>query len=620
MQEFTLDSSVEYQKLKEIRKIISSVTDGGQAYTNPVFTAVSLIVNKPDRDVEIIRNLSTADNGASAQESLNKELVLVNKKKEMLSLIARPELISSFLGEFNVRLSKNVYSIYAVSNFAFADYIFRYECETEDLKKFRTGPNEDPQAVLIRNIRRKAEDAYRNNKFDEAIVFFNEAIGKYQNDFTIYYQLGLIYFFEKADFKRAMENFRLASKYAQNKYNPIFIHGMVFTGLLLKLYALHVKNLDMLNEAYQAIYQAYAADTGYNFSKYALAQCTAAMAVRSDLVAQANSLIKNLVMADKLFAIQILYDVAFNSYIDELDKLFKTIYNEFINNVTRLFEKIDLALDLVSNNQQYLTIPARVGSIKTEYKKLVEQINNKKTFFDIDQSYGASSRIAGELEEMAKEIERNKKYSETRAIVEAAIKNYKEEFQELTKHYSDTEVRFQELKEQYLKLNSYYPNPEFDELAVNIFNNADLIIDAERKFWREGGLFLLIKILSGVLTFVFLFLIIVVLSTIFSKGIGSFFGVVGVLIALVFMPLYATVLAEIYYNVVEIKRRNLLTDLKKYKGEIDINKLKISEIDKKISVKYITLISEQTKLTQFVCEKMFEACLEGNFEQIKSMI
>lgn len=622
MRDFNLDQSVEYQKIKAIRKIIATATTGGQGFSNPVFAAVSLIVNRPDSELEIVNDLTAAakENQPASDEKVNKEILSINKKKEIIALLLRPDLVNSALNEFNIKLSKNIYSIYAISNFAFADYIFRYECETEELKKFRIGVNEDPQATLVRNIRRKAEDAYKNGKFDEAINFFNEANSKYQADFTVHYQLGLIYFFEKADFKRSMECFRLASKYSHNKYNLTFIHSMVFTGLLLKMYAVYHKDIDMLNEAYQAIYQAYAADTGYLFSKYALAQCTASMGSRNDLIAQANSLIKNLVMSEKLFAIQIIHDQAFNSYTDELDKLFKNLYNELAGNMTRLFEKIDIGLELVSTNQQYLTIPAKVASIKTEYKKITEQIGSKKTFFDLDAFYGLASHISGELEELAKEIDRNKKYSETRAIVEAAVKNYREDFSELTKHYTEVDNKFVSLKEQYIKLDSYYPNPEFDEFMASLLNTQDYIPNPEKKIWRDSGLFVLIKIISGGFTFLLLVLIVIVLSTLFTKGIASFFGIIGVLIALIFMPLYATVFAEIYFNVIEIKRRNLITDLKKLKVEIDVNKIKTNEIEKKVSAKYITLIAEQTHLSSFTSEKMFEACIEGNFEQIKALI
>ncbi len=622
MRDFNLDQSVEYQKIKATRKIIANAVTGGQGFSNPVFAAISLIVNRPDNELEIVNDLTAVakQNQPAVDEKLNKEILFINKKKEIISLLLRPELVNSALNEFNVKLSKNIYSIYAISNFAFADYIFRYECETDELKKFRIGANEDPQATLVRNIRRKAEEAYKNNKFDEAISFFNEANLKYQADFTVYYQLGLIYFFEKANFKSSMECFRLASKYSHNKYNLTFIHSMVFTGLLLKLYAVHHKDVDMLNEAYQAIYQAYAADTGYCFSKYALAQCTAAMGSRNDLIAQANSLIKNLVMSEKLFAIQIIHDQAFNSYTDELDKLFKNLYNELAGNMTRLFEKIDIALELVSNNQQYLTIPAKVASIKIEYKKITEQISSKKTFFDIDAFYGFATHISNELEDLAKEIERNKKYSETRAIVEAAVKNYREDFLELTKHYIEVDNKFALLKEQYIKLDSYYPNPEFDEFMASLLNTHDYIPNLEKKIWRESGLFVLIKIISGGFTFLLLVLVVIVLSTLFAKGIASFFGITGVLTALVFMPLYSTVFAEIFFNVIEIKRRNLISDIKKLKVEIDVNKIKTNEIEKKISAKYITLIAEQTHLSSFTSEKMFEACLAGNFEQIKALI
>jgi hypothetical protein len=622
MRDFNLDQSVEYQKIKETRRIIASAAAEGHGSLGPVFNAVSLIVNGPDNEFEIINDLtSTAkENQPAADDKINKETLFINKKKEMFNLLLRPELINGALNEFNVKLSKNIYSIYAISNFAFADYVFRYECETDELKRFRIGANEDPQAALVRNIRRKAEESYKNNKFDEAINFFKEANLKYRTDYTVYYQLGLIYFFEKADFKSSMENFRLASKYSHNKYNLTFIHSMVFTGLLLKLYALYHKDADMLNEAYQAIYQAYALDTRYCFSKYALAQCIASMGLRNDLIAQANSLIKNLIMSEKLFAIQIIHDPAYNSYIDELSKLFKNLYNELTGSMAQLFEQLGAALELISYNQQYLTIPAKTAAVKAEYKKITEQINSKKTFFDIDSFCAMGSHLSNELAELSEEIERNKKYSETRAIVEAAINNYKENYSELTKQFTEVENNFASLKEEYIKLDSHYPNPEFDDFMASLLDTNGHIPDLEKKIWRDSGLFIIIKFISGSFTFLILVIIVIVLSTLFTKGITSFFGIAGILLSLAFMPLYATIFAEIYYNYIEFKRKSLITDLEKLKIETNVNKIKAKEIEKKVSTECITLITQQTHLSSFTSEKIFDACLNGNFEQIKSFI
>jgi|GEM_PF-2336601 len=621
MLDFKLDTSVEYQKIREVRKLINNEIIGGQGFNNPIVAAVSLIINRPDHDADVISHPAAVflENAPAEQrENLNRELGNFTRKKEASDIIARPDLISASINDFNLRLVKNIYLIYAISNYSFAEYIFRQECETDELKKFRIGGSEDPSATLIRTIRRKAEEAYKNFKFDEAISFFNEAVSKYNGDFTMYYQLGMIYFFEKADFQKAMENFRLASKYSYNKYTPIHIHSMVFIGLLLRLYALNFKNTDMLNEAYQATYQAYTADTGYNFSKYALAQCTASMPFRADLIAQSNSLIKNLILNEKLFAVQIINDPAFNNYSEELEKLFKNIFSEGLSNLSKFFEKIDLALDHASCNQQYITIPTRLISIKSEYKKVVEQINNNKSIFDIESTSKTASKLVTELEDMAKEIEKNKKYSEIRAIIDTAISNYRDDLNEFGAPYLEVESKFNALKEQILKMNSVYPNADYDNILQNILNYVDPI--EEKTNWRESGVFLLIKIISAGFTFIALLIILLILSTLFGKGVGNYFVIGGALIAMAFMPLYGTVLAEIYYNIIEIKRRNLLSDVKKLKVEIDVNKIKMNEINKKLVAKYVMVISEQTRLSSFTSEKMFEACLDGNYEQIKALM
>lgn len=74
-----------------------------------------------------------------------------------------------------------------------------------------------PLDTQAKELRRRAEDAYTNGWFEDALEDFLESEKKNKYDFSVHISIGMIYLFQKIDKEKALEYFDKAIKYAKPK-------------------------------------------------------------------------------------------------------------------------------------------------------------------------------------------------------------------------------------------------------------------------------------------------------------------------------------------------------------------------------------------------------------------
>ena len=74
-----------------------------------------------------------------------------------------------------------------------------------------------PLATQAKELRRRAEDAYANGWYDDALKDFLKSEKKNKYDFAVQISIGLIYFFHYDNREKALEYFKKATKYARPK-------------------------------------------------------------------------------------------------------------------------------------------------------------------------------------------------------------------------------------------------------------------------------------------------------------------------------------------------------------------------------------------------------------------
>lgn len=610
MDNFKLEDSIEYRQIREYRKILTVAVNKTVSNFTPAICSAVLAIAK--------QNVEGISQGVIAADQAE-EKELVSKRIALFSMVGRKEGVDAIFAEYNSELSKNIYKIFAFSNYAFAEYIFWAECDFNELKKYRAGnPFDDQTTKLSKHIRKKAEDFYKNGLYDEAIKSFRDAEIKNEYDITILYQLALLYFFEKADFANSMEYFRKAARYSREKSTQVYIHSNVFIALLIRMMARTTGRHDLFEEALQAVNVAYNADSSYLFSRYALAQCHVAMiSPSSSGQSEASTIISELIQKEKMFAFQVVFDRAFDRFIGELEGIVSNQLSIAVGNSADVLRTLQQSIENISDYSQYSSVPAKFSAAKNEFGQLSDQFNNKN-FFDIMAVLSGAKNLLAGLQELIKEVNKNKAYFEIKAVLEKITVSYNEEMAELNKPYLKAEEQYEKVKAQIQEMNRIYPVMESlqDESSSKGGEGQPA---APRKNWREGKLFMVIKIITGCFAFMVVFLAIVSYFIVSGLGITAVTMVL-CLINLICAPIYATIGGEIFYTLTENKRTSLRGTLNRLRILMKSSKDKLDEVEKKVREKYVKKLVEEIKVSTFTAEQMMDIGQRGTFEKLKTII
>ncbi|HOD40291.1 MAG TPA: hypothetical protein PKL57_07015, partial [Candidatus Wallbacteria bacterium] len=544
------------------------------------------------------------------------------KRAAICQILFTPQFLDSKASLFKAEVLRNYNLLYSISNYSFAPLLFQMDCETEELKKFRsiTQPNEDPRLKMSRILRRKAEESYRNSQWDEAIRQFNESDEKNESDYTTHYQLGLIYFFEKADYNEACNSFKKAAKLSQNKSSVIFICSTVFFGLLLRLFAAVTRSQNLLEESYSALTQAYNLDNQNSMANYALAQSCASLAQKSSFATSAKDLIKRLIKTNEFTALQMIYDVAFDAFLPQIEEAVVSLVTEMKNSSIDSFKEIDDSIDRISQMSKYLGNAPKLAAIKNEYRVLQDRINNVN-YFEMKDIQHHSKRILEEFQAVFQEVNENRAYYQIREVAEDVIKDYKGEEDSIRAPLLSLEADLKSAVTEFEKLEKTYP-PDREEQIIKKkvvikgkVETVDQKVEASVS-WKKQKIYLFIKSLIGCI-FAVMVVVAVICLFMFMKVEIKPVSYVMFVIFMLFTPLYGSIGGEVYYLNIEAKRRRLHEKVEKLEKLIEVKKPRVEEDIVKLKEKYAKTLSEKTKLAFNASLQIVEVSLKGNFEQIK---
>jgi len=611
MSNFKLEDSTEFHQIRDRRRQISSLVNRTGNFFPGICNAVSTLIKQ--MQTETFPSVDTTGRD------------LMPKRNDIFSQIIRPDYLETVMNEFNLSVAKFPARASAAANYSFSEYIFWIECESPELKKYRAGPaNEDPQIRLARTIRRRGEEFYRSGTIDEAVKSFKEADSKNPFDFTVHYQLGLIYFFELADYVSAMEFFNKASKYSSNKSKHVFVHSMAFIGLLLRLMAQCTKNTDLYGESYQALVQAYNADPTYIFSIYALVQCNCIITSNSASSKETVSLTKELIKKERFLLFQLIYDRAFDGFLPELANLCSALTSEAIESASESFRKVDEKMAELSQATKFMSVPSKMTTLRAELDEITGQYSHKN-YFDAIIAGERALKLLGSIQEFLQEVTKNRAYFEMRDAVESTTIMYNEEYKEVMRQFIKFEENYNIQKQRLDEINKNYPVAESEKTIKKPKNSTTLTSDEEFEYipakpgWHDGKTFAFIKIITGCSSSTLMLAIIMITFLVVYQEINWVPLALGGL-NLLCIPMYGGIIAEIYFVIIENKRKTIQHSLIKLEKNLLINKTKIAEIDKALREKYSTIIAARAKVSPFTAGQMLDMGIEGNFDKLRALM
>jgi len=159
------------------------------------------------------------------------------------------------------RVADGLESLAATFEWGFSELVWQLEEQREILRDILR-VLQAPLDTQAKELKKRAEYAYRNGWFDDALKDFIESEEKNRYDFTIHQNLGNIYLFEKKNPEKALEYYEKAAKYATPKspYHAsiAFLHiGLIryLQGNFQKAYGATLKALELSPDLYEACYQ-----------------------------------------------------------------------------------------------------------------------------------------------------------------------------------------------------------------------------------------------------------------------------------------------------------------------------------------------------------------------------
>ena len=162
-------------------------------------------------------------------------------------IIISQDRIADELSEISSGLSDisgGIEEIQSTLDWGFSEVIWQLELQTEVIKNILK-VIQAPLDTQAKELKKRAEEAYRNGWIEDALEDFLESEKKNRYDFTIHQSLGNIYLFHKKSPEKALEYYEKAVKYA-TPYSPY--HN--------SLALLHIGLIKYLQEDFQKAYEA----------------------------------------------------------------------------------------------------------------------------------------------------------------------------------------------------------------------------------------------------------------------------------------------------------------------------------------------------------------------------
>ncbi|OOP55349.1 MAG: hypothetical protein AYP45_14940 [Candidatus Brocadia carolinensis] len=198
-----------------------------------------------------------------------------------------------------------------------------------------------PLDTQAKELRRRAEDAYANGWFKEALEDFLESEKKNKYDFLVHISIGMIYLFQKIDKGNALEYFDKAIKYGTPK-------SKYYTSFALLHKALIKRDFGLMEEAEACARQAGELSPNFSEAFYHCAQYNALLN-RPD---KAMQMLTKAIMLDANYCNKANVDLAFSQFQSQLTGVFEDFRNtegskarNKLAMVTKRIEKLNGLLD-----------------------------------------------------------------------------------------------------------------------------------------------------------------------------------------------------------------------------------------------------------------------------------
>jgi tetratricopeptide (TPR) repeat protein len=292
------------------------------------------------------------------------------------AIIASQERIAEGIQELGYGISEvadGISGLKAAFEFGISEIVWQIE-QNRDVLRNILEVLSAPLDTQAKELRKRAEEAYANGWFDEALEDFLESEKKNRYDFSIHISLGLIYLFHKVDKQKALEYFENAIKYAKPKSPYHASYALIHKALVLR-------DLGKLQEAEVCTEEAISISPDFSVAIYQNAQLNALLNNPS----KAIQMLRRAIEFDQNYCEKSNSDKVFDCIRQELDKFYSKIRNEQEEKVRNRFEPIrtdfNLIMTVVSDSNILNSSKVLITSVKVLIDR-VEQLIKRNSYKD----------------------------------------------------------------------------------------------------------------------------------------------------------------------------------------------------------------------------------------------
>lgn len=270
---------------------------------------------------------------------------------------------------------EGIYGLKAAFEFGISEVVWQIEQNRTVLKSILEVLMA-PLDTQAKELKKRAEDAYANGWYEDALEDFTESEKKNKYDFSVHISIGMIYLFHLIDRDKALVYFEQAARYAKPKsaYHASFalLHA-----------ALIKRDQNKIEDAERFTTEAIELSPDFAEALYQNAQLNAQLK-------NAEKCIYNLEKAisiDRNYCLKANSDEMFNPVRNEVNALFERLRNEVVAKVEHRYHSLTTSINKITE------ILNRAGRIAKDIKKYstnaiyselsdVKKMLDRKSYFD----------------------------------------------------------------------------------------------------------------------------------------------------------------------------------------------------------------------------------------------
>lgn len=244
-------------------------------------------------------------------------------------IIATEEKAAKIISAAGTTTSYRLGGLSARFDWAMGKVLWKLEIQQSELAEILE-PLQAPLDTQAKELRKRAETAYIQGWYDEALNDFLESEEKNYQDFTVHQSIGNIYLYHKLDLDKALESFLKGGKYAEphSAYHSAYTY--LHAGFVCYLQRKDTEAVQHTAKAIKLFPKL--SEAHYNHAKFAAVTANAEVAISS---------LETAILADKRYCLKANADKDFTPIRNEVQALFEKLRQKARDEAEAHLQKID---------------------------------------------------------------------------------------------------------------------------------------------------------------------------------------------------------------------------------------------------------------------------------------